>query len=115
MTVVIVISSPGPLVVFVMFIVEFTPSISIPPALPHNLIASASVLSDVKRISVAAPTVVISRSSEAAFPVTLISIPPAVVVIVRASSSVPAELKTKPASTLPNCSIVKCSPVASAT
>ena len=54
-------------------------------------IESAVVEADVSRISVVAPTVVMSKSSPARSPVTEISIPPAVVVICMASASVPAE------------------------
>ena len=55
-----------------------------PPALAFIRIASASVLADVIRISVAVPVAVISKSSPASFPPAVISIPPAEVVISRA-------------------------------
>ena len=108
-TVEIVISSSSPSVVLVIAIVEFTPSISSPPAEAVNAIASATASFDDKFTD--DPVAVISMSSPAAAPEASISIPPAEAVNAIASAAVPAELINKDASTAPVCAIVKsCAP-----
>ena len=59
----IVKSSAAPFAVFVIVRVEFTASMSIPPALALSLIASATVDAEDSRSSVVVPVAVISKSS----------------------------------------------------
>ena len=104
-TVEIVISSPSPSVVLVIAIVEFTPSISSPPAEAFNLIASATA--SFEDTFTDDPVAAISISSPAAAPEASISIPPALASITTASAAVPAELINKEELLSPTCSIVK--------
>ena len=77
-------------------IVEFTPSISSPPAEAFNLIASATASFEDRFTD--DPVAVISMSSPAAAPEASMSIPPAVAFNSIASTPVPAELINNDAS-----------------